>query len=110
MNTCPIAPIGDRVVIRRDLAPAKTPGGLYLGDRARAREVPSRGTVLAVGPGRTTSDGVVHPVGVEPGEMVYFAAHAGEGFKLDGQEVLVMAAADLLAAVSEGPATAVERP
>jgi len=50
-----LIPLGDRVVLQRDVAEDKTAGGIVLPDSARDK--PQRGTVVAVGDGHVKSDG-----------------------------------------------------
>jgi chaperonin GroES len=99
MNTFPIEPWGDRVMVERDRAAASTAGGIVLPERGRNK--PARGTVLAVGPGRRIADGSHAPVQVKAGDTIAFLDHAGDEFKLDGRRVLLMSEADVLAVLSE---------
>ena len=50
ISAATLEPILDRVVIKRDLAPEKTAGGVVLADNAQ--RLPHMGTVIAVGPGQ----------------------------------------------------------
>jgi chaperonin GroES len=89
-----VEPWGDRVMVKRDKAPEAI-GSIVLADRYRPR--PARGTVLAVGRGRLNQDGSYEPVGCQAGDTVAFLDHAGEEFKLNGNRVLLMSEADVLA-------------
>jgi chaperonin GroES len=94
-----IQPLGDRVMVERDAAEGVTKGGIVLPDVVQDR--PQRGTVLAVGPGRVTSDGQRRPIGVSVGDSVLFTRHAGDEFKLDGsRKVMLVRVEDLLAVVT----------
>jgi chaperonin GroES len=55
--------------------------------------------VLAVGQGRRDDDGERIPLDVQPGDQVLFAKYAGTEFKLDDQDLLILAEKDLLAIV-----------
>ncbi len=68
-------PLDDRVVIRPDPVPNRTAGGIHIPDSAKDK--PSVGTVVAVGPGRTTDGGVHVPVDVTVGDKVYYGKFAG---------------------------------
>jgi len=70
-----VDPLDDRVVILTDEAVTKTPGGILLPDRARDK--PSMGTVLVIGPGRTLADGTVKPIAVKTGQHVLYTRYAG---------------------------------
>jgi chaperonin GroES len=92
-----LEPLGDHVVVERLEAEAKTAGGIILPDTAR--EKPKRGRVRAVGPGRRLKDGRLVPLQVRPGDEVLFSAYAGDEFRIDGKEVLLMREEDILAVV-----------
>jgi len=94
-----LQPLGDRVVIERIEADEKTAGGIVLPDTAR--EKPKRGKVIAVGTGRRLKDGTIKPLEVKKGDEVLFASYAGDEFKVDGQELLLMREDDILAIVEE---------
>lgn len=69
-----IQPTGDRVLVRREDKPAKkSPGGIIIPDTA-TKEKSKVGVVLAVGPGRTSDEGKLIPMSVEPGSKVIFNA------------------------------------
>jgi chaperonin GroES len=89
-------PLGDRVVVEREEAKATTAGGIVLPDTAKDR--PQKGKVVAVGDGRVAKDGKRKPLQVKVGDSVLFTSYAGEEFKLDGdQKVLLMREDDILA-------------
>ena len=50
---------------------------------------PDSGTVLAVGPGKVTSEGVVIPVTVKPGDHVRFVQFSFDEWKKDGVVYLI---------------------
>ena len=52
-----LRPLADRVVVRRDDAEMQSPGGIILPDQSQ--EKPQRGTVVAVGPGKSDGDGML---------------------------------------------------
>ncbi len=89
-------PLGDRVVVEREEAKGTTAGGIVLPDTAKDR--PQKGKVVAVGDGRVAKDGKRKPLQVKVGDSVLFTSYAGEEFKLDGdQKVLLMREDDILA-------------
>ncbi|MGA1370139.1 MAG: co-chaperone GroES [Pseudomonadales bacterium] len=71
----------------------KTAGGIVLPDSAT--EKPSRGEVLAVGPGKTLDNGDVRAVGVKVGDKVVFGQYAGSTVKIDGEELLILSETEL---------------
>jgi chaperonin GroES len=92
-----LTPLGDRVVVQPLGREETTKSGIVLPDTAK--EKPQRGTVLAVGQGRRDDDGDRIPLDVKPGDQVLFAKYAGTEFKLDDQDLLILAEKDLLAIV-----------
>ena len=92
-----VVPLGDRVLVKRLEAEAKTAGGIVLPDAAK--EKPQQGTVMAVGDGKATKGGKRLPLQVKKGDKVYFTAWAGDEYKVDGQTVLLMREEDILAVI-----------
>lgn len=93
-----LKPLNDRVLVKRLESEEKTAGGLYIPDTAK--EKPSRGEVVAVGPGKHTDDGKLIPMSVKAGDTVLFNKYAGTEVKLDGVEHLVMREDDILAIIT----------
>ena len=93
-----LKPLNDRVLVKRLESEEKTAGGLYIPDTAK--EKPSKGEVVAVGPGKTTEDGKQVAMTVKAGDMVLFNKYAGTEIKLDGVDHLVMREDDILAIIA----------
>ena len=91
-------PLHDRVLVRRVEAEEKTAGGIIIPDTAK--EKPSKGEVVAVGPGKHADDGKLVPMAVKVGDMVLFNKYAGTEVKIDGAEHLVMREDDILAIIA----------
>ena len=68
-------PLNDRVLVKRLESEEKTAGGLYIPDAAK--EKPSKGEVVACGPGKLDDKGGRAPMAVKPGDVVLFAKYAG---------------------------------
>lgn len=92
-----LKPLNDRVLVKRLEGEEKTAGGLYIPDTAK--EKPSKGEVVAVGPGKTADDGKTIAMTVKAGDSVLFNKYAGTEIKLDGIEHLVMREDDILAII-----------
>jgi chaperonin GroES len=93
-----IQPLGDRVVVEREESKGTTAGGIVLPDTAKDK--PQKGKVIAVGDGRVTKDGKRRPLQVKTGDHVLFTSYAGEEFKIEGdQKVLLMREDDILAVI-----------
>jgi chaperonin GroES len=93
-----LRPLADRVVIKPLGREETTKSGIVLPDTSK--EKPQRGTILAAGEGRRDDDGDRIPLDVKVGDEVLFAKYAGTEFKLDDEELLILAEKDILAIVS----------
>ncbi|GKG92242.1 10 kDa chaperonin [Desulfovibrionaceae bacterium] len=92
-----LKPLNDRVLVKRLESEEKTAGGLYIPDTAK--EKPSKGQVVAVGPGKITENGSRVAMAVKKGDEVLFNKYAGTEIKLDGVDHLVMREEDILAII-----------
>ena len=92
-----LQPLGDRVVIERDESEETTSGGIVLPDAAQDK--PARGRILSVGNGKLLDDGTRGQLQVKAGDRVIFSSYAGETFKIDDDELLLMREDDILAVV-----------
>ncbi len=93
-----IRPLHDRVIVKRLEVESTSAGGIVL--TGSAAEKSTRGEVLAVGNGRILEYGDIMPLDVKVGDVVIF----NEGYgvkkeKIDGEEVLILSEADLMAVV-----------
>ena len=88
-----IRPLHDRVVVKRLEEETKTAGGIVLPDSAA--EKPSRGEVLAVGPGKTLDNGEVRALDVKVGDKVVFGQYGGSTVKIDGEELLILSESEI---------------
>ena len=94
-----IAPLGDRVVVEREAAEETTAGGIVLPEAAKDK--PQRGSVCSIGDGRLAPDGSRIALQVSVGDRVLFSSYAGDEFKLDGKELLLMREDDILAVLED---------
>ncbi|MHC4399905.1 MAG: co-chaperone GroES [Planctomycetota bacterium] len=92
-----LQPLGDRVVLERDESEEVTAGGIVLPDSAKDK--PARGKIVSVGDGRLLDDGSRAPLQVKVGDHVLFSSYAGDEFKLDDQELVLMREEDVLAVI-----------
>ena len=90
-----LKPLGDRVIVKRLEAEAKTKGGIVIPDSAK--EKPKEGRIIAVGEGRVQEGGKRAKLQVKKGDRVLFTSYAGTEVKVDGDEYLIMAEDDILA-------------
>ena len=87
-------PLHDRVVIRRVEEDTKTAGGIIIPDTAK--EKPSQGEVIAVGPGARNEKGEIVALDVKAGDTVLFGKWSGTEVKIDGQDLLIMKESDIM--------------
>ena len=91
-----VKPLGDRVVIKNVEAEETTKGGLIL--TSAAKEKPQMAEVLAVGPGGMV-DGKEVTMQVKVGQKIIYSKYAGTEVKIDGEELIIVRQADILATV-----------
>ncbi|MEE2989626.1 MAG: co-chaperone GroES [Planctomycetota bacterium] len=92
-----LKPLGDRVVVCREVAEAVTSGGIVLPDSAKDK--PARGTIISIGDGRLLEDGSRSEFQVSVGDQVLFSSFAGEAIQVNDEELLLMYESDILAVV-----------
>jgi chaperonin GroES len=85
-------PFEDRVVILPSDEAETMRGGLYIPDTAK--EKPTQGEVVAVGPGRVEK-GVRVPMEVKVGDRVIYGKYSGQNITIDGTEVVIIKVSDL---------------
>ncbi len=89
-----ITPLEDRIVVMPDDEAETMRGGLYIPDTAK--ETPTQGHVLAVGQGRFEK-GARIPMDVKVGDKVLYGKYSGTNITLEGEEVVIIKASDVLA-------------
>jgi chaperonin GroES len=92
-----LQPLGDRVVIERDESEDITAGGIVLPDSAKDK--PARGKIVSIGDGQLLDNGKRAPFQVKVGDHVLFSSYAGDEFKLDDQELMLLRESDILAVI-----------
>jgi len=90
-------PLHDRVLVRRVDAEEKTAGGIIIPDTAK--EKPSQGEVVAVGPGGRDEAGHLIPIDLKVGDRVLFGKWSGTEVKIDGEDLLIMKESDIFGVV-----------
>jgi chaperonin GroES len=96
-------PLHDRVVVERIDAEERSSGGIIIPDTAK--EKPSQGEVIAVGPGGRDENGKLIPIDVKPGDRVLFGKWSGTEVKIDGVEYLIMKESDIMGVLEGGAAS-----
>jgi chaperonin GroES len=89
-----LKPLEDRIVVRPVEGEETTVSGIVIPDTAK--EKPQEGEVLAVGPGRF-EDGTRAPLDVSVGDRVIYSKYGGTEVVVDGEDLLILSARDVLA-------------
>jgi len=92
-------PLHDRVVVKRIDAEEKSSGGIIIPDTAK--EKPSQGEIIAVGPGGRDEAGKLVPLDVQVGNRILFGKWSGTEVKIDGVEYLIMKESDIMGVLEE---------
>jgi chaperonin GroES len=92
-------PLHDCVLVRRIEAEEKSAGGIFIPDTAK--EKPSQGEIVAVGPGGRDEAGKLIPIDLRVGDRVLFGKWSGTEVKIDGEELIIMKKSDILGVLDE---------
>jgi chaperonin GroES len=92
-----LRPLHDKVLVKRTEEEETSSGGIILS--GSAKEKPSQGEVISVGPGKKTDSGEVVPVNVNSGDTVLFGQYSGNEVKVDGEEYLIMSESDIFGVI-----------
>jgi chaperonin GroES len=95
--TVQIAPLHDKVLVRRLEEKEIAKGGIIIPDTAK--EKPQEGEVIAVGAGKIEKGQRVPP-DVQPGDRILFGKYTGNDITMEGQEYLILREEDILAKLS----------
>lgn len=92
-------PLNDNILVKRLEQESVSRGGIIIPDSAK--EKPARAIVMAVGPGKRGKDGAHQPVDVKEGEVVLFGKYSGTEVKINGEEMVILRADDILAVIED---------
>ena len=92
-------PLGDRVIVKLLEQGEVKKGGIIIPDTAK--EKPTEGEVIAVGPGRFDDDGKRIELEVNKGDRVLIGKYSGAEVKIDGDDYLILREDDVLARLSK---------
>ena len=92
-------PLHDRILVRRIEADEKTAGGIIIPDTAK--EKPSEGEVIAVGPGARDDAGKIVELDVKVGDRILFGKWSGTEIRLDGEDLLIMKESDVMGVIEQ---------
>ena len=90
-------PLHDRVLVRRVDEETKTASGIIIPDTAK--EKPSQGEVVSVGPGERDDNGNRVTLDVKKGDKILFGKWSGTEVNVNGEELLIMKESDIMGIV-----------
>ena len=94
-----LRPLGDRVLVQHLEQEDNLKGGIILPDSAKKKQ--EIATVLAIGTGKTTSDGKTLPMPVEVGDKVLMDKYSGQEVSVEGEDYTILHAKDIIAKIEE---------
>jgi len=93
-----LKPLGNKVIVKRLDVKDKI-GSIYLPDNAK--EKPTQGRVLSVGPGKELDNGTLSKMQVKAGDLIIFQTYAGTEVKVDDEELLIVGEEDILGIITK---------
>ena len=97
-----VRPLHDRLIVQRLEEGEQKVGGIIIPDTAK--EKPSQGEIIAVGPGGRDENGKLIPIDLKVGDRVLFGKWSGTEVKIDGEELVIMKEADIMGVIEDGAA------
>jgi len=101
-----IKPHLNYVVVDIQKEGSKSEGGIFIPEIAR--QMPTQGKVLAVGPGRITESGTRIPIGIDVGDTIIYEGYAGTKITHEGKDYLIIRDVDIKAIIPPQPEENVE--
>ena len=92
-----LRPLHDNVLVKRTEEEETSTGGIILS--GSAKEKPSQGEVVAVGPGKISESGDPVSMNVSVGDTVIFGKYGGNEIKLEGEDYLILSERDIFGVV-----------
>ncbi len=89
-----LRPLQDRVIVKQSEAEEKTKSGIVLPDAAK--EKPTKGKVIAVGPGKLDDDGKPMEIGLRVGDMIYYGKYSGTDVEVNSEKLVILREQDVL--------------
>ena len=89
-----LKPLSDRVIVKQSEAETKTASGILLPDSAK--EKPTQGKVISVGPGKLDDNGKRTAPALKAGETVYYGKWSGTEVEVDGEKFVILKENDVL--------------
>ena len=95
----PIIPLGDKIVILPQEEGEQTYGNIVVPDMGK--EKPEMGTVLAVGPGRISTDGTLIPNRIEVGVTVIVPKFGAQVVVVENETYIIASENDVLGIIKQ---------
>jgi chaperonin GroES len=96
---CPIIPLGDKIVILPQEEGEQTYGNIVVPDMGK--EKPEMGTVLAVGPGRISTDGTLIPNRIDVGVTVMVPKFGAQTVVVENETYIIASENDVLGIIKQ---------
>ena len=96
---CPITPLGDKIIILPQEEGEQMYGNIVVPDTGQ--EKPEMGTVLAVGPGRISTDGTLIPNRIEVGVTVIVPKFGAQVIVVENETYIVAGESDVLGIIKQ---------
>ncbi len=89
-----LRPLADRVIVKQNEAEEKTKSGIVLPDTAK--EKPTKGKVISVGPGKLDDKGKPMELSVRKGDTVFYGKYSGSDIEVDNEKFVILRETDIL--------------
>jgi len=94
-----LRPLGNRVLVQRFEQEEALKGGIILPDSAKKKQ--ELALVIAVGSGKTTSEGKTLPMPVKNGDKVLMDKYSGQEVTVENEEYVVLRSDDIIAIIED---------
>ena len=99
MTESPITPLGDKIIILPREEGEQMYGNIIVPDAGK--EKPEIGTVLAVGPGRISTDGTLIPNRIEVGQTIMVPKFGAQVVTVENETYIVAGESDVLGIIKQ---------
>ena len=99
MTECPIIPLGDKIIILPQEEGEQMYGNIVVPDTGQ--EKPEMGAVLAVGPGRISTNGTLIPNKLEIGQIVIVPKFGAQVVVVENETYVVASENDVLGIIKQ---------
>src|ERR1700759_3498326 len=89
-----LKPLADRVIVKQADAEKKTASGILLPDSAK--EKPTKGKVISVGPGKLDDNGKPMEIGLRANDTVYYGKYSVTEVEVEGTKYVILRESEIL--------------